>query len=304
MSLLDVLRSLRTVRQSVWLEFIGVYKEKSADLYSFFEGRDDLSFYQPHLRRGAGATKVFRCFYCNGKDPLIELIPRIMRKIDDNSRAMFFIDKDLDDYCNINRPLDSMLFETEVYSIENYIVNADAISVIWTDLLQLQESDPRFAKILDAYGSAYQSFVGCMACVMSWIIHLRRTGHGVILNDVSMNKVVKLDENLMSTLRENWSSHIVAASNTKGVLYDESFCDEVRREIDGRDPKTFIRGKFELWFFIAFVSRTIGTLAERSGDSPRAVLSVPVNMNTAIDILAPRLRTPPLLEAFLAKILT
>ncbi len=242
-------------------------------------------------------------FNCKSKDGVIEIIPRVKKKLDYEWRGLFFVDKDIDDYCGSPKPTDSFLYETECYAIENFIVARSTLAVIWTDLLSLPLTDIRYEDLCKGFDAANKSWCDAMTYVMAWVIYLRRNRHRVVLNDVSMTNIVHIDGDCKCSLKAGWAEHILAASNTKGVTYDRVAHESVVAEITGRDPQTFIRGKFDLWFFVSFLSKVIAALATRVEGQPRVVCSVQITHKTAIDILAPRIQPPDSLQQFVRRVL-
>lgn len=303
MSLVDELRSRRNSPQAVWTRFTMDYQRGTLDLYLFCEGRGDLSFYQPYLRARWGSRGKVYAYDCQGKDHVVELIPRVQPTLDSKWRAVFFIDKDVDDFCSYPRHRDQYLFETDYYAIENYIACQTAITVYWTDLAHLPATDSRLTHALEAYAQASESFFLAMRTVMGWIIHLRREGRRVVLNDVSIENLVELDSECHCSLKLGWAEHILAASNTHGVTYNTSSTAAVGTELETVDPKVYTRGKYDLWFFVRFLNLVMLTVTERVPSEPRRVPSVQLSYANAIDILGPRLQPPPTLVAFLDRVL-
>jgi Protein of unknown function (DUF4435) len=166
MSFLDQLRALRTSPQAVWLEFVGTYRDACFDLYLFFEGKDDLSYYQPYFRQVWSSKGAFHGFNCEGKDAVIDMIAKVKPKLDYKWRGLFFVDKDLDDYCGYTRHTDAYLYETECYAIENFIATRGTLAVIWTDLLSLPLNDARYSELCNGFDAANKSWCETMTEVM------------------------------------------------------------------------------------------------------------------------------------------
>jgi hypothetical protein len=188
----------------------------------FLECQDDISFYLPVVRQIWGSHGGITAYDCYGKDNVIALIPRVKAKLDQQWRALLFIDKDVDDLCGISCPNDSQLFQTCYYSIENHLVNPDVLVVIWTELIRLSATDARLADLLDVYSVSYRSFVESIRLVMAWTILHRRRGRKVSLNDVKMENMVQLDHDCHCMLRPEWQAHIAAASNLHDISYDKA----------------------------------------------------------------------------------
>lgn len=303
MSFLDQLRALRTVPQAAWLEFIGRYRVGCFDLYLFFEGKDDFSFYQPYLRNIWRDRGVLHSFNCDGKQEVIQIITRVKPKLDYEWRGLFFVDKDVDDFCGHTRHVDRFLYETEYYSIESFITCEKTLEIIWTDFLSLPVADTRLNEVLATYATSSQSFYLAMKDVMAWVIHLRRAGHHVVLNNVNMSKVITLDADCKCALVADWLDHIHAASSIVGVGFDSVAHNTVVTQLSLCEPKTYIRGKFEMWYFVAFVTKMLEGVSSRMSGLPRAVCSVQISPATAIDVLAPRLQPPGSLQEFVRRVL-
>jgi hypothetical protein len=68
--------------------------------------------------------------------------------------------------------------------------------------------------------------------------------------------------------------------------------DLVVKDLLSLEPKIYIRGKFELWFFVKFVVKLEELV-------PEVKLRVPIGENSAVRLLGPRLQIPSSLEKFL-----
>lgn len=298
MSFLDNLRTLRSAPQSVWMEFIGAYRDSSFDIYLFFEGKDDFAFYQPFLRQHWGQKGAIVGFNCDGKAEVIAIIPKIKQKLDYEWRGLFFLDKDLDDYCCVSRTTDRFVYETEHYAIENFIVSPSTLSVIWSDLLQLPLNDPRHEEMQVAYDAAYATFCEGMKQIMAWIIHLRRSGRKVNLSGVNMSKLIQLDQDCKCSLVPGWAEHILATSSLHSISFDPTAHSAVVSELAGDDPKRYIRGKFDLWYFAKFLKSVLDALRDAS-----ASCSIQIGQTNAVEVLSARIKMPDSLKTFLTNAL-
>ncbi len=305
---LDKLKQARCWKEVVWMFFRYAYLPGSKDIYVFFEGKDDLSFYLPFLRRYWDQKGAIKEFYCNGKDEVIAIIPKVKQSLDNKWRGLFFLDKDLEDYCTAPREsgdfdykADGFVYITEVYSIENFLVSSSTLSIIWTDLFKLLSSDPRLEEIKKAFSYSYDTFCEAMKSIMAWVIHLRRSGHKVNLSGVNEKKLIQMDQDCKCTFANDWANHILAASNLQDrVTYDKDAQKKVEDEIRSDPPKNYIRGKFELWFFVEFLKKNHNFLKEEPFDkyavNGRNLFE---NDSGAIDLLSARIQIPESLKKFL-----
>jgi Protein of unknown function (DUF4435) len=301
MTYLDEMISHGKTAESAWLFFVLEYTAGTLDIYLFVEGYGDLSYYLPIVRQHWRAKGLVNAYNCNGKDNVIGLMPKVKARLDQEWRGLFFIDKDLDDWCGVKCPQDRCCFCTECYSIENYLISRDTVKVIWMELMHLPAGDARLGECIAAFDVANTSLSVAMTYVMAWIIWLRRGGHKVVLNDVSMDNIITLDAECRCTLVAGWAEHILAASNTQGVTFAENLTADIVDELAQIDPKAYVRGKFELWWFIKFLNKVLLPKGKqtRTREQRSGTCSVNIAAKTAVDVLAPRLLPPSVLVAFL-----
>lgn len=304
MSHLDTLRAGRTTPQAIWLLFLGDYRAGTTDIYLFVEGQSDLSYYLHVVRQFWRERGEVSGYNCNGRDNVISVMPRVKETLDLEWRGLFFIDRDIEQLCGCENPSDRCLFETDHYSIENYLVCEETVTVIWTELIRLPRSDARFGEIRAEFNEASASFNTAMKSVMAWIIYLRRQGNKVILNDVNMERLLMIDSKCRCALSNDWAEHIAAASNTRGVAHAEQEIASIMKELDELNAKAYIRGKFELWWFMKFLNNVMLPKGRErpSAEQPAGTYKLGISAKTAVDVLAPRLSPPPSLLAFLSRI--
>jgi hypothetical protein len=301
MSFLDSLRRERSNPPAVWLQFIATYRAGVPDIYAFFEGRDDFSFYMPVLR-GKWTRGAIVPFKCKGKAAVTGLIQRIQARIDEPWRALFFVDKDIDDIVGVPTYNCPFLYETECYSIENYLVVESLLCVIWTDLFQLSPVDSRFDLVLKQFRQALADYVGAMRLIMATIIHYRKCGSRPVLNEVDPGKLVQFNTEFRVARVPDWITYFKGVS---GVPSDPDWrlVAEIDAELAKREYKTYLRGKFEIWFFVAFVNRVAAVVSERVGDQARAVIHTHLTTSNVVEVLAGRVNPSEHLQVFLKKCL-
>ena len=79
---------------------------------------------------------------------------------------------------------------------------------------------------------------------------------------------------------------------------DES--EIILNEINTFEPKLYVRGKFELWFFIEFIKSVIHILGKEMRErGMRLSIRTQLHLSNAIEILGPRSDIPTSLNSFL-----
>ena len=130
----------------------------------------------------------------------------------------------------------------------------EALDAVMLDFVGID--DPiMLAKLRSDYEAAYEKFVKLLLPMMSWAIAARRAGEDVVLglDDGVMNKcceVIALETvgkaNATATFRER-------CKGTNSVVPQKDI-DAVEAELALLPPKYWLRGKFELWFFVKFIN--------------------------------------------------
>ena len=311
MSFVDELRQSRQTSQAIWIQFITAYDNKRNDLYVFFEGKSDSAYYLPELRRRWFQQGKIRVFICDGKEGVIAAYheKRIKQKIINWKRVLFFVDKDWDDLLNINQvPQSKSFFVTDSYSIENYLVSVDTVEIVWTDIYKLPQNDPRLAQVLQQFQHGYSRFLKLICPMMVWAIAQKkqekilalagnRKEKGLNINNANLNKVFELDSDFKPLKKRNGFENLKKAASFNYQLNFESFKNELKK-ISGLEPKKYIRGKFELWYLISFLTLLSKTLTAKN-QPKRAVIKVQLTYENAIEILGGKVPYPKLLNNFL-----
>lgn len=307
----DVLRAEARTPHAVFHQFMLLLGSSSPDsFFLFFEGAEDPAFYIGFILPRLHAREYHE-FVCNGRSGVIkvnELCSRDGRAFD---RTLYFIDKDHCDLINPTEVLPNRLFQTDCYSFENYLVCKQSFRRFWTERLHLQSGDSRFDSYLELYHRLHQSFLKRMLFLMAIIL----IGRGIDkypvaklnLNNVRMEKVLSID---VGNGRVRWvpsgGSNFLAASNmtaSGSALRGDAIRSVVRKYLRGLEPKSYVRGKYELWFFVRFLSQVTNQLSDRNlakiKGLPRATPGEVITYASAIDSLCGLSPLPACLDSFL-----
>lgn len=300
MNFADKLRMERNTRPSVWIQFTNQYKGGTSDIYLFFEGKDDPSFYLPLLRNKYNGTGSLRPFQCNGKSTVLSLIPRISAHIDKQWRALFFVDKDIDDLLGTPTAGSHNLFVTQHYSIENYLVTEEMLDAVWQEILHLPLSDTRLDLIKKKYLEQYERFLRVSRVIMAWVMWARMGGLEPALKNINLSKSISIDDNFDLAISSYLLREIHDASGCSAPHPNIFSLRKYLERLRSLEPKHYIRGKFELWFFVTFFQKAANVLSQKGEQgSIRAVIKTQINLENAVEILASRIRTPRDLSLFL-----
>ncbi len=296
------LRAQRTRPTAVWVEFILAYAKRPSTLFAFVEGKDDASFYLPELRRRWRRGDVYP-LPCDGKAGVHAVLERFIAAKGAYRRALFFCDKDLDDLLERDAPEHPRLFTTQFYSAENYVVTEEVFRFAWTDLFKLPASDLRLEVELGRFHEGLRRFHRLCAPLMALVLVHRAAHDRLLLNQLKLSKLFEVDP----MLRPRWRSR----QRMSALI---AMCPEIKprgtrclraaaRRFVGREPKVWVRGKFELWFFARALQQCLERLAK---DPPgtRPACSIQISEANALEVLCGRGAPPVDIDAFLRRCLT
>ena len=213
--------------------------------------------------------------------------------------TLYFIDKDVDDLVGQAVPSGDDIFCTAYYSIENYLVSPEMLDVVWNELLRLPDEDIGRNMARRRFVTEYSKFVRVMRVMMAWIIKRRRDGERIQLNDVDLRRYLGVSEELgVKRRRGAWRKFRTRCGQQIGG----NEWREVRRvaeELRDCSAKVYLRGKFELWFFVRFVERLAEGMRKRGPKQTRPKSPVTLTLGNAVVVLGARWSVDASLEAFL-----
>lgn len=306
-SMLEVHATALSDRQSVYHEFLSRYKHNSMCVYGFVEGKDDPSFYRGAIENNLPEGWSVDLWSVGNKEKVIELHNCFDWTRFSKNRVVFFIDKDLSYFLGEKLPTDSNVYITDKYSIENDIVSRNTCDRVLTEVCSLNMIDKYDKdKILGLFDKQLAIFQKKMTPLMAWIIHWKRSGSRPSLNDILMKHlfIVKVGELCSITSPKSFSSPEEYIHKQCNIIYKpiSKIAAVIREFKTANGPQKFIRGKYELWFFIEFVLsiyKNITRFSNRYTKSPK--MNVTLSQTNAITLIAARARIPSTLKNFLDK---
>jgi hypothetical protein len=224
--------------------------------FLFFEGNEDPSFYMPHISHRLGA-RGSRQFICNGREHVLKAHEMVQRDGRGHGRSLFFLDKDHSDI--LGEPsIDGLqsVFQTAVYSMENYLVSDEVFRAYWTQRLHLSEYDPRFLSYSERANAILCSFRRRNLSVTSLILCGRgidgRPPVKLNLKNIEPDKVFRIDWSKQTCHFHKGAYQYFARStnlNKAGIISTKTLVSVTKANLVSKHPKSYIRGKFELWIF-------------------------------------------------------
>lgn len=285
-------------------------RAKDTAHFFFFEGEEDPSFYMSfaHPRLNGRDAHVF---ICSGRTEVIKALELVERDGRAISRSMFFVDKDHTDYCKVAEVANNALFQTVPYSIENYIVCFSVLRRYWVERLHLSDNDKRWEEISEDFDLLHRKFFSKARILMAAVLLGRGIdGHRPIklnLNNVQLDRVFKFDyQKRYCGYVKNAAGYFIASTDLRNASLSSLAVRQIcRKYLVKSDPKKFIRGKFELWFFWKFLVEITKQLSDREEAKKnklrRATPRSQLTLSGCFELLAPLVHCPPELEAFFVR---
>ena len=311
----EVLRAEARGAHAVFHQFALALSVNARAVFFFFEGEEDPTFYMPHIVARLSGRR-HHIFICYGRTEVLKAHDLVNRDGRGARQALFFIDKDHTDLLgHSEESLPSSVFQTDLYSIENYLSCEEVFRRFWTERLHLSDLDPRYATCLNSLHRVTSSFEArCRVLVALILLGRGIDGSAPIklnLNNVQLEKIFHVaPDQGRCRYRPGALKHFLAATDL-GVHLPRYCGDRVKAIVRGRlygmAPKKYIRGKYDLWIFaktLIYFTRQLSDreTARRTGVL-RATPATPLSVEAAVDSLAPLAPCPPSLATFLDRAL-
>ncbi|MDE2855833.1 MAG: DUF4435 domain-containing protein [Chloroflexota bacterium] len=268
-------------------------------LHVFVEGFNDPSFYGPFFSRYSESYPEPEFYDCGNKCKVLETRNLILDRKDppkwsNTMILLYFVDKDLSDIIE-ESCAEHDVFVTEYYSTENYLVSSEMLKTVWVELINFYgQSKPDFAPVRKKFEEELDKFYDIMRRVMVWVIHHRCSGSHPDYNRIDLSALMEFDDNLdlICKLPDAESSLTQALDCSTGLTTGADSFEPEEAMIQGLEPKAYVVGKFELWFFREFVVSLVKFMKQMKN------VEVSFHDNrlggqNAVVVLGPRLRPPP-----------
>lgn len=239
--LLTAMAGARDSRATLKLRFMLERSKLPGDWIFVFEGVGDVDVYSQWVRR-INDQAVFYPFICGGKRKVLDLHSSLKQDLNNIlEKTLFFVDRDFDDL--MGREGDRYIFMTDIYSVENYMVNMESVAEIIRCDFRCALSGDRFADIRAMFEAHYDQFLEITRDINRHYFHARRQGLEILdcpdrissLAYLTIAEVAPPRNGLDVTL------HIVGELDRERITQDDCVFHSL-------EPKSRFRGKFAFLF--------------------------------------------------------
>jgi hypothetical protein len=326
------------IPQTGVLKLMQKYSSHKKEVHIFVEDEDDYIFYQIPLKHFYVDYKIIPYFQ-KGKKNVLDAYQNIDWTNYIKEKVLFFIDKDFDDFLGLDNKLDSNVFVTEYYSIENYLVTLEVFEIILKRFFGVQEQ-VLIDGFLDKINIAHCNFKENLKSIISLILIYRKESKHIDLDKVKLSNYFYLlgldfykkkylciqDFNQIMRNPSSTKTDRVKVKNIKTLTHIISECVEDpsvynyiklfqnRKVLEGCvSQKKYIRGKYEFWFLFEMLTnieqeikkmnekiRSKNVLIANECDKkPLYKKRTDINANNIFDIFPPRIKIPNDIKSFL-----
>mgnify|MGYP003303865835 CR=1 FL=1 len=257
---LIAMRDGRNTSQSVFLQVCTLRSYYRTHVFCFFEGEDS-KYYSSRIERRFSRKKAF---ILKGKEEVLHLYSLINTNgLLTSMCGMFFIDRDFDDtvYKNdngYNIERDGDVFETDVYSIENYYVNDYTLGKILENEFNLQDHMSGYIKCIDNFKLRLNEFNQIILDFNALLFcHRKRKG---IANKISFGDK-KLKDFAVVTLAEIKRSsrydNCIRSMMSESDFTESDVCRAKTILTRVKNMSNVFRGKNQFEFFLKYLELLI-----------------------------------------------
>jgi hypothetical protein len=232
---------------SSYMEFLYRYDPKKKQVFAFYEGDEDSSYYNKYLKKYILDYEL-KEIVAGCKNNVIKLHRNFDWNLYNQNQIVFFIDRDLSFWLKEPQYYAKNLFITDGYSVENYIVNAEAFRCYLTKILGFARANKNEIDcMVDECMSLISEFQKCMMVIMAKAIIGKKYNSSIALGNFKISKYIKfsIDNNTIKFQLNNTNEI------DKEWLILPEHVDEINKQVeDFKDnlENYFVRGKWLLWF--------------------------------------------------------
>lgn len=299
MNLLDYLRSAAKSETTVYTTFLQQYSKNNSAIHIFHEGKDDPSFYGNFLHSKVKKSQKIFYYQSKNKDKVYENYKKLNWSSYSRKRVLFFVDKDFQDILNISYPIDSNIFVTSYYSIENYLVDKYVFSRSLRELIGL-DNEKSNSTISKQFIFGLKTFYNASLLLTAYILYHKKLGNPINLQNITISDMFRIDNDFVVKRKSKILSLLDRKTGVSTINASKAIRELINELKKINNPKKYTRGKFELSYMISCLNMTpdILNVGKVQGEK-KYKCCVSISNGNAIQILAPRIKQPKEMKEFL-----
>jgi len=268
-------------------------------VHAFFEGRNDESFYGTFIRNFLHPDWRLKTYDCKGKRGVYYHFQSLGDRHQNHQPLLFFVDKDIDDIVPEQYLSDPRIYVTDYYSIENYLVTAEALEQIWAEIFRASSGTHLSEELQNKFSSGLLRIHELLIDFMAWVLAHRRARGRPNLDCVITASLFTINDELEVSLKYDINSlyteldRQTKVTSTVELLASIESC---KKELLAYEAKKVVRGHNELDFFVIFIKR-LSALVASTTFAPKINFTI----DNILHVVSPRIRIPDSLDRFLSE---
>ena len=248
MSILQILNESLESDAPVYLEFLHRYDPKKKQVFAFYEGDEDSSFYSHFLNDYIDTDCELEEIVAGCKNNVLKLHREFDWERFDERQIVFFVDRDLSFWLNENSNYGKNVFVTDGYSVENYVANEQTFRH-W--LLKFEgfarASKAEIDSMVLVYKNLNAEFNMAMMSIMAKAVIAKKHDKSVVLDKYKLSRYLSFNiENdcviyqigEVNDIYEKWQ---LTAEDEKDIL------DQIQKFMRYNEHYS-VRGKWAVYF--------------------------------------------------------
>ncbi len=308
MNMLTVHRQAASGPQSLYHEFLIRFRKGQACIWGFVEGKTDPSFYVGTAEHMLPDRFEVELWPAGNKQRVIDLYALFDWERFNQGQVLFFIDRDLSAFvpdCGSNAP---NVYTTDNYSIENDLVTRQVCKRVLREIMGLEAlRGAEMDTVLDLFDAQLSKFHCGVLRIMAHVVAWRRRGERPCSENLKMKDLFEIDSGILNTKKAPAGCRTQPAYLCKKLkLTRRGLMNPYRMAVRDlkrcKEPKHYVRGKYELWFLVSFcesVRQNAAVFCRTLHAAPKPETSLGVS--NALCLVGPRARAPRSLRRFLKR---
>ena len=305
MTILDEMTESLNTDSPVFIDFLYRYDPKKKQIFAFYEGDEDSSYYQKMIKSALPKDFELEELVAGCKNNVLKLWREFDWSTYDRHQILFFVDRDLSFWLGEPQSFGENVFVTDEYSVENYVVSRQSFE-IW---LRRFEGFARAKKAeLDSMVNTFSRLEDCfseqMLRVMAAAVVAKRHDKCINLSDYKLRKHMSFE------VKDGFLDCIICDDHSylaKWNLSDSDYA-EIEKQIEtirkNKDHYS-VRGKWILCFLAEtgeYMRNNANLFAPSLKSKGKISPTCAVTSTQCLSVLAPYCDTPsPRLSAFLSQ---
>lgn len=311
-NMIKIHEEARNSISSLYHIFISKYERGKQEIYAFVEGKEDYSYYNHNVKLLLPRNWELNLWTSGSKSNVISIYNSL-----DWSRfcphcVLFFVDRDFSEYLGETHPIAPNFYVTDYYSFDNCLVNSSCLKEYLKQIYDFRDiTDDEFDVIIALFNKMLDKFYDYIAEIIAWVLAWMKNGKKPCLNNINMKHLFEIKQDrIIKKKRPDECRGATTYLSKKLRMSIRGYAKEKDRillELRKAQPKTFVRGKFELWYFIEFASYIHDNYdrfcsALKGKRKPKCYVSI--SQRNATLIISPLSKMPESLEQFLTHNIT